>query len=293
MPEEEGRTLNLKDGRKLGYAVYGQPDGKPVFHFHGNPSSRLETKIFHESANKYHACIIGIDRPGIGLSDYKPGRKLLDWPNDVVELAGKLGYKRFSIIGGSGGGSAVLACAYKIPDKLVSAGVYATPRPLDEPGATRGWGWLMRLVAFMGRNCPLWMTELSLKPYADMLRGDTAKALSKMAEQLPPPDRKAFEQGEVRQILGSGIKEAFISGTRGFALDYMLSMKSWGFSLEKIQMEVYLWQGEQDSTIPAAMGHYLAGAIPHCKATFFKDDGHFSLLANRTDEMLSTLLGET
>jgi hypothetical protein len=37
---EEG-TLVLGDGRRLGYASYGRPDGEPVLFFHGHPGSRL------------------------------------------------------------------------------------------------------------------------------------------------------------------------------------------------------------------------------------------------------------
>ena len=32
-------TIQLKDGRTLGYAEYGDPKGKPIFFFHGWPGS--------------------------------------------------------------------------------------------------------------------------------------------------------------------------------------------------------------------------------------------------------------
>lgn len=35
-------TIKLRDGRTLGYAEYGDPNGRPVLHFHGFPSSRYE-----------------------------------------------------------------------------------------------------------------------------------------------------------------------------------------------------------------------------------------------------------
>ncbi len=34
-------TISLKDGRFLSYAEYGDPQGKPVFFFHGTPGSRF------------------------------------------------------------------------------------------------------------------------------------------------------------------------------------------------------------------------------------------------------------
>ncbi|HEY63462.1 MAG TPA: hypothetical protein G4O02_02720 [Caldilineae bacterium] len=41
-PSRTGRTIRLRDGRWLGYAEYGDPMGKAVFHFHGSAGSRLE-----------------------------------------------------------------------------------------------------------------------------------------------------------------------------------------------------------------------------------------------------------
>ncbi len=56
----------------------------------------------------------------MGLSDFEPGRKILDWPNDVIQLADALEIDRFGVEGVSGGGPYAAACAYKIPDRLGS-----------------------------------------------------------------------------------------------------------------------------------------------------------------------------
>ncbi|HLV35378.1 MAG TPA: hypothetical protein VKY59_09705 [Spirillospora sp.] len=36
--QTNGSTLILKDGRRLGYAEYGDLTGRPVFIFHGHPA---------------------------------------------------------------------------------------------------------------------------------------------------------------------------------------------------------------------------------------------------------------
>jgi pimeloyl-ACP methyl ester carboxylesterase len=59
--------------------------------------------------------IIALDRPGYGSSSDLPGRKLLDYAADVVEIANKLKIDKFNIIGVSGGGIYALACSYKLP----------------------------------------------------------------------------------------------------------------------------------------------------------------------------------
>ncbi len=286
----DDNILRLPDGRRLGYAEYGDPKGKTIFEFHGNPSSRLGSILFDEAAKKMGIRVIGIDRPGIGLSDYKPHRKLLDWPNDVIELANALGIDRFPIVGGSGGAPSTLACAYKIPERLSAVGVLFGPRPLGAPGATAGWSRSRRIQVFLARNGPIWIGSLGMKSVARVMRRNPNRALSKMFKELPEPDKEAFNQPGVKQQYIDTIQEAFRSGTRGVALDYALSMKPWGFRLEDIQIEVYLWHGEDDTVVPPAMGRYLAQAIPNCQARFIPSEGHFSLLPNYVEEILNTLV---
>jgi pimeloyl-ACP methyl ester carboxylesterase len=76
--------VTLSDGRKLGYNVYGPADGKPLFYFHGTPSSRIEWQMFggEQLATQLHLRVISMDRPGMGLSDFQAGRRLGNWPKD-------------------------------------------------------------------------------------------------------------------------------------------------------------------------------------------------------------------
>ena len=66
--------LRLSDGRSIGYAEYGDPQGRPVLYFHGLPSSRFEMNNpdLIEIAERLHVRLILADRPGIGLSDFRP-----------------------------------------------------------------------------------------------------------------------------------------------------------------------------------------------------------------------------
>jgi len=169
--------------------------------------------------------VIGIDRPGIGLSDYKPRRKLLDWSDDVIELANALHIDYFPIVGGSGGVPSTLVCAYKIPERLTCVGILFGPRSFDTPGATEGWSLSMRIRAFLGRNGPLWIGSLAMKAVARTMRHNPDKALTSMFEELPEPDKEVFNHPDARRQYIDTIREAFRSGTRGVALDYALTMK--------------------------------------------------------------------
>jgi pimeloyl-ACP methyl ester carboxylesterase len=95
-----GRTLRLRDGRLLGYAEWGDPAGKPVLYLHGLHSSRLA--LYRDPAffAAHGIRFITVDRPGIGLSSFQRGRTLLDWPDDLAQLAEALGVTRFAILAG-------------------------------------------------------------------------------------------------------------------------------------------------------------------------------------------------
>lgn len=284
------QTLKLKDGRTLGFAEYGDPQGKPICEFHGNPSSRLGSGLFDEAAKKLGIRIIGIDRPGMGLSDYEPHRKLLDWPNDVIELADALGFLQFPIIGGSGGVPATLACAYMIPERLNAVGVLFGPRPLGAPGAMDGWSRSRRVQAFLERHGPFWVSRMGMSIVARIMRDNPEKALIKMFEELPPSDKAVFDDPSVQRQYINTIREAFRAGPDGVTMDKILTMKPWGFKLEDITIEVHLWHGEADKVVPPAMGHYLANTIPNCCAKFIPEEGHFSLLPNHAQEILEALV---
>src|SRR5512136_1888696 len=119
-------TITLHDGRTLAYAEYGDPHGKPVFFFHGSPGSRLFTPP-DEVTKHQHVRLICTDRPGYGASTFQLGRRLLDWPQDINDLAEALRIKKFYIVGHSGGGPYTLACAYALPDRILAAATLSGP----------------------------------------------------------------------------------------------------------------------------------------------------------------------
>ena len=88
MPTDRiNQRLTLKDGRRLGFAEFGAPPGRPVFHFHGSGSSRLERPASERLLVQMGIRFITVDRPGHGLSDFQPNRRLVDWPRDIGQLA--------------------------------------------------------------------------------------------------------------------------------------------------------------------------------------------------------------
>ena len=102
--------MTLPDGRRVCLVTHGDPDGQPVFFFHGTPASRLGHEFTSEPAKEQGIRVLCPDRPGIGRSDPKPGRTIADYATDVKDIALALGLGRYGVVGYSGGGPYALAC---------------------------------------------------------------------------------------------------------------------------------------------------------------------------------------
>jgi pimeloyl-ACP methyl ester carboxylesterase len=280
--------ITLNDGRLLGFAEYGDLSGEPLLFFHGWPSSRFEAEMVAETAQKLQLRLIAADRPGFGLSSFQPNRKLTDWPADVIELAGRLGLDRFAVLGVSGGGPYAAVCALKIPQRLSTAGIVSGLGPTDAPGALEEMRPLNRRLVTIGQRAP-WLFRVVAWPDIRALKRDPEDYFARAMADMPAPDRATLGQEQIRTCLQKAGQEAFRTGSRGAALENTLTARPWGFQLEDITIEVHLWHGELDRNIPAVMGHTVAAAIPNCRASFYKDEGHASLLANHQETILGAL----
>ncbi len=287
---KSSNQIKLKDGRNLGYAEYGDLQGKPVLHFHGVPSSRLEGNhpLVDELASQLHIRLIFLDRPGIGLSDYKPDRRILDWPSVVSELANTLGLERFGVIGLSGGGPYVAACAYKIPDRLAAAGIISGVGPMEVEGNYECLGKSDRQAMDMALKYP-WLLRVLFWYMARQLRKNPTDFLTQLENDLYQADKDQIAQPEIAATVVKATLEALRQGGRGAVLDYALVGKPWGFHLEHIHIPVFLWHGEEDTVCPIQMGRSVASVIPNCHPTYYPGEGHISVYAKYYGEILRTL----
>ena len=282
--------LTLKNGRILAYAECGDPHGKPVFFFHGTPGSR----IFHppdEITVRLGVRLITIDRPGYGDSTFQPGRRILDWPGDVVQLADHLGIGKFAVVGHSGGGPHTLACAFALPERISIAITLSGAGPVNAPGATAGMTALNKFGFQFGPYIP-WAIGRPLNWLVFHERSaDPAKAMDREIGRRPPADDELFRQPEVYEICLKTELEAFRPGLIGMSWDVRLITRPWGFRLEEINIPVRLWHGTADNVTSISMAHYMAGKIPHSQLTICKDEGHM-LLFPHWQEILTQLTME-
>jgi pimeloyl-ACP methyl ester carboxylesterase len=282
-------VFQLRDGRVLGYAEYGDSSGKPVFFFHGLPGSRRQRHPDDSIAIELGARIITVDRPGYGFSDFQPGRTLLDWPDDVAQFADALHIAQFAAIGLSGGGPYLLSCAYKMPERLTSATVISGMGPVDNPEAIKGMMGSMRLGLGLARSVPWELARLALEPTARMVRRNPTVAKKLVPLSAPKADKEAFARPDIQAIDHEDLVEAYRNGARAAYWEVVMLATPWGFRLEDIDKKIYLWHGEDDTTVPIQMGRYVAHTVPDCEARFYPGQGH-TLIYHYWREILTVAL---
>jgi len=284
---KNNQTLQLFDRRQLGFAEYGDPGGKPVFFFPGGPSTRLFHHPDESVASSLSARIITLDRPGYGLSSFQSGRTLLDWPDDVCELADALGITSFAVAGISAGGPYVAACAYKIPERVTSATIISGVGPTDVETGTKQLYRKRQIAITLARKAP-WLLRPLIWLLQNPQRGPERYFENTLAESSPP-DQAILNQPEIKAMLIPNWVEGVRQGVRGFAWEGIIFAHPWGFPLEEITFPISIWHGDTDASIPLSMAKHIANAIPNSKLRVIPNEGHF-LLFKYWKEILSNIL---
>ncbi len=280
--------IKLSDGHTVGYAEYGDPKGKPVLHFHGTPSSRFEADNpdLDAIAERLNVRYIIPDRPGIGLSDWKP-YTIASYPDIVAKFADILGLERFAVTGLSGGGPFVAACAWKIPQRLNNAIIVSSPAPFNLPGVKEALSKEERQQYDMADKMP-WLFRLFLWKFARDARKNPASIYAMFAN-VADADKALLTQPGVKRAFEHMVVGAFEQGTRAASYNWALFARPWGFSLKEIKMPVYIWQGEADTFIPVKHAYVLAEEIPDARTRFFPNEGHV-LIVTHFEELLKTAI---
>jgi pimeloyl-ACP methyl ester carboxylesterase len=286
--DREPSVLRLRDGRALAYLQAGDPRGRPVFLFHGIPGSRLQRPPDLSAIATAGVRLVTVDRPGIGRSDPHPGRRLLDWPRDVAELADALGVRRFRVVGISGGGPYAVACAYVLRNRVSAVATVGGVAPFEDE----------RLVEDFERVAVWFFRALRSTPRT--LRA-TFGTLTFVMRRCPVPlqallvalrcasDRAVLTQRDVRTLLCRDFREATHQGVLGMLDDARVVASPWGFDPAAVRTRVDVWHGTEDTVVRPSMGEFLVRALPHARRRFVRGGGHFSIGVEHLSEILAGL----
>jgi pimeloyl-ACP methyl ester carboxylesterase len=278
--------MKLTDGRTLSYAEWGDPSGQPVLLFHGSPSSRLFCPgSAATAAASVH--LVTIDRPGYGRSDHQPGRKILDWPNDVEQLVETLGLARFAVVAHSSGGPYALACAAQLPGRVTRIALVSCVVPIDEvPAAETDLDDSGRDLVELARRNPE-EAAAAIATAASWLAHEPDRFLT-----LPRPasDAQLLQDPRIRAMYLTAVREAVRQGLDGYASDEVLERRPWGFRLADVEADVTVWHGGQDQYIPRQHVEVMAGRLPRARTEFYPDLAH-GLIMQEWTTVLHDLVG--
>jgi pimeloyl-ACP methyl ester carboxylesterase len=277
-------TVQLADGRQLGYAELGPSDGSPVFFFHCSPGSRLQCPD-PDLPERLGVRFVTVDRPGYGLSDPKPGRRLIEWPHDVAALADHLGISEFAVCGWSGGAPHALVCAALLAERTSAIGVVACPAPFEAcPGKLDDDPVRARLHEAV-KSDALGAEQSVVEFYRRFAEDPDAWYQEQLTESPDGVVGRLDWDANFRSSVAEGLR----SGVAGYASDALAVIGPWGFNLSDVRLPVSLWQGTDDALVDRRDFDYLAGALRGARPALWDGEGHAAAYS-RFGEFLSALV---
>jgi pimeloyl-ACP methyl ester carboxylesterase len=237
---------------------------------HGTPGSRLQCPDV-DATEAAGVRLIVPDRPGYGRSDRRPGLTLLTWADDYLDLADHLHLPPHPVIGWSGGGVYALACAYRLPGRVSSVGLAASPGPVTEvPGALDEVSPEHRNAYELFQRDRAAGAEAIARRHASF-HGDVWRLF---AGGFPDADGPLLARPDVEETMRTLVNESARQGPVGLVDDDITEASPDGFSVADIQQEVHIWIGGADDWVSRSHADYFVATIPRTTLVTFAGGGH-------------------
>jgi pimeloyl-ACP methyl ester carboxylesterase len=277
------QTLVLPSGRTIGFADHGRPGDTAVIWCHGGPGSRLEPAYVAPAAVEAGLRLVGIDRPGYGLSDPEPGRTIAGWVPEALAVADHLGIDRFVTVGISTGGAYALAVAALASDRVLGVVPccamtdmrYAPARAtMSRPHAVAVWdapdrdSAMAAAVASHGIDGSRIMTSAEGPP-------------------LAPSDLAMVVDHPFGRHWLAAVPAMFAQGVEGYADDRLADDAGWHtFDIADVTCPVVVLHGAADVIADPVHARHTASLVAHARLRLVDDLGHFSI----QDELVPTVV---
>ncbi|MDX2309600.1 MAG: alpha/beta hydrolase [Hyphomicrobium sp.] len=271
--------LTLPGDRRVSYAIFGDPSGRPVLCLHGAPSSRLMFSIADSEAKAAGLRLLAPDRPGCGETPPMEPVTLaarVAWLEEVVDA---LDLERFAILAISGGGPYAVALAAKLGHRinglaLVSpmgpvADYLATPESRNHPIS-----WSQHRF-FLDVPRQRWLTRPIAETIGFVYRTVPWGLGGLVPRLISPADRNILSRPAVKTAMHRMTAESFRVSGRGGTDDLEIYSAPWGIRWSDVTAPSVLWQGTSDPIVPVAAALYLAAKLPNCRLVRLDGKGHF------------------
>jgi pimeloyl-ACP methyl ester carboxylesterase len=199
---------------------------------------------------------------------------------DVAALADELGFDRFGVSGGSGGGPHVLACAALLPERVVQAICIVGVAPFGDAGLSKE-EWLAGMDpenvkefewALAGEDVFTPELEKLQQIFEQRIAVDPSTILDDF--DLSESDREQLARPEAMQVISETAVEQAAHGVGGWVDDGLAFTQPWGFEVSAISIPVLIRYGLTDVLVPPAHGEWLAVNVPGCIVEIEGAGGH-------------------
>ena len=288
-PKLEG-NIAVGDDRQIGFAEFGDPQGRAVFWLHGTPGARrqipMEARVY---AEQRQIRLIGVDRPGIGSSSPYQYDTVFAFAEDLRTIADTLGIDRFEVIGLSGGGPYTLACAAAMPDRVVAAGVLGGVAPVR--GADAIGGGVSTLITAAApvvevAGAPL---RLAASQLIRLIRPVAEPALYAYARISPEADRRLLVRPEFKAMFLDDLLNGSRKQLAAPFADVVVFARDWGFRLDEVKVPIRWWHGDRDHIVLFEHGQHVVSRLPDAQLTHLPGESHLAGLG-RAEEILGTMV---
>jgi pimeloyl-ACP methyl ester carboxylesterase len=288
-PKLEG-NIAVGEGRQIGFAEFGAPQGRAVFWLHGTPGARrqipTEARVY---AEQHNIRLIGIDRPGIGSSTPHRYESISAFADDLRNIADTLGVDNMAVVGLSGGGPYTLACGAAMPDRVVAVGVLGGVAPTRGPDAISGGAMdlglrVAPLLRFGGN--PL---RVGASLLIQAARPIASPGLDLYGLLSPRADRHLLARPEFKAMFLDDLLNGSRKQLAAPFNDIILFARDWGFRLGEVKVPVRWWHGDHDHIIPFSHGEHVVARLPDAELFHLPGESHLAGLG-RGEEILSTLM---
>ena len=258
--------IRLRDGRHIGVCEHGPRDGTPVFWFVGTGGSRRWQPPVGGAAESMGIRLFIVERPGFGISDFLPGRQILDWPADFSQVLDELGVERAFLAGTSGAAPFLCAVGARLPERCSRIALVACVGPIG----------IMSEHLSLRRRVILAVAARSPRLIEYTLRKDTPEQVYRaMTKDAGPRDRAVLDRPRVWQSQVQMFEDSLQNGKRGLAWELHIAARPWGFGLNEVRVPTLIWHGTEDVASPIAVARRMAIELPACRAHFVEGEGHF------------------
>jgi len=277
-PYERRGEITLRDGRRLAFREYGDPQGRPVM-FMG--SSFVEVGLSQQAiltCAKQGWRFLCPERPGYGASQPNFGlsvnKRISSFSEDIRELMAHLGVEAANFIGST----TPLHFSVTYPKKsLGMLCVGAVPHWEKEfiNQIEPRYRHIIKASIMMPKIVPIIGRLLKAK-FEGSEENDVIEGFSRTSSA----DKAVLENEEYKALIAEGIRYTSLQGMRAQAEDVAPIHTNWSHLSKRITVPVDVMHGNEDMLVPRGFILPFLKLIPHANAHWIEGGGKYLILTH-------------